>query len=46
MQVEVVEQFNVVLEEIQDLVVVDEVEQTLLLMVVLVQLILVVEVEV
>ena len=40
------EQFKVVLEEIQDLVVVDEVEQTLLLMVVLVQLILVVAVEV
>tara|TARA_R100001224_G_scaffold33053_2_gene18467 strand:+ start:617 stop:757 length:141 start_codon:yes stop_codon:yes gene_type:complete len=35
MQVEVVEQFNVVLEEIQDQEVVEEVEQTLLLMVVL-----------
>tara|TARA_R100000805_G_C3559471_1_gene68774 strand:- start:93 stop:233 length:141 start_codon:yes stop_codon:yes gene_type:complete len=46
MQVEVVEQFNVVLEDIQDLAVVDEVEQTLLLMVVLVQIILVVAVEV
>tara|TARA_R100000988_G_scaffold21135_2_gene10585 strand:+ start:366 stop:662 length:297 start_codon:yes stop_codon:yes gene_type:complete len=45
-QVVAVEQFNVVLEEIQDLVVVDEVEQTLLLVVVLVHLILVVEVEV
>tara|TARA_S200002703_G_scaffold27094_1_gene23222 strand:- start:947 stop:1123 length:177 start_codon:yes stop_codon:yes gene_type:complete len=41
-----VEQFKVELEEIQGQVVVDEVEQTLLLVVVLVHLILVVEVEV